>query len=344
MLYGMEMINNEWKLRSYRTTESLVFSRDSRMYPKIPAHYFKERLELFGANGEYFYYVFSFQEKPRFIFVAKESINFASIDLPENRQDGKIALVVEGALYDIRTERFITFDSNEIFFRYVLYDAGIPHVIYDEEQGSYSFFTLSSKGAFKARYKKVFNYEDPQFISYVYKDSDTMELNCTRVIFYKDTNGKDNMLVLSDEIVCKISAKDVTFKEIVPTVDAEFSDNEYYKAAYNNENVAYSLLNEYGFFDNFHLASGDAIIVNVSEGDWKEHAFLRLDNGDIEFNPKETFFSYKKVDSRSEALSGHNLVKIIWRKNDFDNETEVVDFTSNRIYSINEFEMVTTSA
>ena len=344
MLYGMEIIGNEWKLSTYKATDYLVFSKDSRMYPKIPAYYFKERLKLFGATGDYFYYVFSFQEKPRYIFVTKETVNFASVDLPENRQDSEIALIVEGALYDIRTERFITFDKNEIFFKFVLYDAGVPHVIYDEKQACYYIYTLSSRRAFKGQYIKVSFFEDPQFTSYIYKDSHTLELNLMRVIFYKDVKGKDNMLVLSDEIVKILNVKDVAFQDTIPTTSIVASDVEYYNVAYDDEDVADFVVNEYGYFTNNHMVYGDALVVRVSKGDWKEYAFVRLNNGKVEFNPQETFFSYKKNENAPGKFFGHNLIEITWSRNDFENETAIMDFTSNTLYSMREFSNEATSA
>lgn len=344
MLYGMEMLNNEWKLVMYKSSDYLVYSPNSRMYPKIPAIYFKERLKLFGATGDYFYYVFSFQERPRFIFVSKEPVNFSSVDSSGNRQDGKIALIVEGALYDIRTERFITFESNKIFFKFVLYDSGVPHVIYKEEDASYIIYTLSSRRAFKPKYKKVMEYEDPQFVSYIYNDSETLEPNLMRVVFYKSPNGKDNMIVLSDEIVCRMSAKNVLFFDTIPSKGIITSDEEYYKVAHSNEDVGNCLINEYGYFENNHVVTGDAIVVKVYEGEWEEYAFVRLDNGKVEFDCKATFFSFIKIEGCYSNFTGHNLIEITWIKNDFENESAVMDFTSNKLYSKNEFEKETTSA
>lgn len=344
MLYGMEIANNEWKLSTYKETDYLVFSKDSRMYPKIPAYCFKERLKLFGATGEYFYYVFSFQEKPRYIFVSKETVNFASVDLPDIRQDSEIALIVEGALYDIRTERFITFDKNEIFFRFVLYDAGVPHVIYDESQACYCIYTLSSRRAFRGQYIKTSCFEDPQFTSYIYKDAHTLELNCMRVIFYKDTKGKDSMLVIYDELVKEMIVKDVSFHDTIPTTSIVASDVEYFNIAYNDEDVNDFIVNEYGYFTNNHMVDGDALVVRVSEGDWKEYAFVRLSNGKVEFDPKATFFSYKKVENAPEKFFGHNLIEITWSRNDFENETAIMDFTNNVLYSLGEFQKESASA
>ena len=141
MLKGSKIDNCQWSIQPISTKNFLTFEKDPSMYLQFQANKLIHNLQKVVESVDHFkYYMFSYKNEIRFLFITSEDVNFASVDKYSNRQETTFGIIVRGALYDIAFNRFIRFDGSrkgDVFYNFVIYDCGIPHIVFDEENESY---------------------------------------------------------------------------------------------------------------------------------------------------------------------------------------------------------------
>lgn len=323
MIYGREMMGGNWKVSDYKNKLHLVFERDPLMYKKIPCEGLLYQLSKKTDDGKkHYFYVFSdYRGNPEYVFVSCEEIHFATLDYNHIYHDDNVA-IVKGALYNLKKQKFVHFGvggRSEIFFSFVIYDSGCPHVVYDDKNYNYVIYHYGG-------FEKTACEEDPIFFSHVRYDSYTMSIEIMRTIFFKDTNKVSKCIILQDEIHVVDELDNAEFVDIIRLKDYEQSEQDYYNMVHAyDECMPLNEDMELVQFHSYHLVGDEAII-------WRDNSHTRSEKGNLYFlflnNPKmidflHPFYRYKRIEDKD----GRILIKIFSKRNDLENDEGIYDLT-----------------
>ncbi len=292
---------------------------------------------LMGNYNGYKYYGFYEQERVRFIFVTKESMNFPAIEARWGCK--KTALLVEGALYDVKTSRFVTLSSvapscKDVFYKFVIYDGGTPNVVYNDVTREYVilYHTTSDVNTIRERRSKII----PTVVTYAnspYANS----IKRNRAIFFepaRSSEGQSDFIILEKEMTLTKEQDKASFIRCIYDDQAreeQFSNlhsysviNELLSKA-SNANIGEVSMTSY-------IIGGDTcLIVRSPYGDFGE-LILLIVAGEVFYQNEISFYDYEVVDTTDTALHGHLVLKLYWEKSDIENGISYFDVTERITY------------
>ena len=322
MLYGRTNSSQLWELK--RGGEELLFRGNNKVLP-IPGL-------LKGLNValgmELFFYVFSFKKEFRFVFVATDEIDFKRLSSPKVRGTGAYSIMVKGALYDLEKKEFIFNKAGNLNY-FVIYDYGIPNVIYNPENGTHIIFSLDGDGEYSFYTTKVRN--QPILISHLWKKKQVGRPINNRLIFFNsDGKIRESMMILHEEVLMESLNEDVNFVETITLNDETDSMTAYFYMVHGRKAQPDDVY--VGIDSQYHLhllTSSDAIVVEQSYEDYN----IVFVNGEGHFVYSDDYdcFNYKKVFPTDGTMCTENQVKVYYRKNDFENGTSIFNISTGKV-------------
>ena len=263
------------------------------------------------------YYLFPYKRKMRFIFISPELVDWNSINNPFFRDDGNIFETV-GALYDLRTKRFLRFNRKRtysVFFNFILYDVGIPHVILDSN-ARFVVWGLDRYSSTRSKFFYAQQDQDPIFISHVGRDEETLEVKLTRQIYLEDQYGVEIAISFDKELNVTEVLKDVSFDKTICRGSIYTSDMEYYQLVFEKEPIRENPA-ECGKVQSFHITGNDIVLLK----DYNEYnQIVVFDEGRVSVL-EPAFFNWKMI-SYKEMI-------IYYAKNDFENGKMAFDMDTH---------------
>ena len=314
MIMGIN--DHQWYVFDYHRKPTLLYSIDPHMYRKLDASRIKKELLSRGLKVDgLFFYAFSEDGTPKYIFISKKRINFNQIDYIDSEEK---AFIVEGALYSVSAKRFIKFsgsrNNKEIFYQFVLYDSGIPHVVYNSKSYNYTVMYIKDK---KYVFVDTDVENDLQFVSYVSCDMESLSRKCKRAIFFVQ-DDVHKMIILKDELYCVIEEDGFTLYDVVYRFSKETSSEDYYDAIHSPNDYSNDKTDgKIALCDNKHLYNDDCIIIKDETGYYSERGNLAIVYFDYEVRIGASFFDY--------SVSENHILKAIFKTSDFDNGIEYID-------------------
>ncbi len=271
---------------------------------------------------EYKYYVFNYDTKPRFVFVTKYFLSFCAFFYNMGKRHH--SYLVEGALYDLKEEKFIqvdkkgyNIDGKRFFYKFLIYDTGIPNIIYSKQKNKYLIFYRYSKNVFE---------EVDDITTTV---TSVTENGTMRAIFYKDLfcqEEENKIIILDDSISFLIFENAVNFVELLRNVP---NGNE--KVDMAAPELFYER-NSFVFKPTFIVYGDACIIIKTPFGEYGE--FIPIIIGqNVLLDYAYGCFKYEvvKAEKRTE-LFDHLILKCYWAKNDFENAVAYFDVTNGKVY------------
>ena len=290
----------------------------------IPARNLAKKLAYFDFDLEkLFFYVFYEGRIAKYIFVSYGEINLDAFEcrLGEKKQNFRL----DGVIYDIDKKDFVCPPSvknvrNSLFYKFLLYDAGLPNIIVDDEKEEYTILYLNSQ--------KEFVYEKttclPTVVTYLNDDGNTRK----RAIFYKKNYLKDYMgdIWLTNELV--VLENDINYKLIYQGAEFEaiiFNKQDEVQAT-KSKNAETTI-----WLTSYVIRNDSCVIVRSPYGTYGELLILFLNDG-ISINDENSFYSFEAVEPICANLKDHSIIKVAYELDDFTNREAYFDVTSRMAY------------
>ena len=288
---------------------------------------------------DYQYYVYYLGDKPRFVFVTTEVLNLA--DLESTWGERKYPWLVEGALYDLKYERFVIYPKakpkNEYFYLFKIYDGGVPNIVC---AGDNSFiFYLNGD------HKDSYCFDEYCIISrvVVHLQEEKGIITRKRVMFYRDMPPEgltDRMLVLDHDVMLNKKDKDVSYVECLYDSYCRKGDRamiHFFGLGIYNDfgNVKHDVWK--GDPTRVELIGGSScVVVKTNYGESGDYVFILLHRGTT-YDYKYSCFKYERVEPTKEGYVGHIVIREEYEKNDIDNGVDYFDITDRKFYNEAEF-------
>ena len=335
MLCGIEMEQLKWQVKEHTKGDRYLQYEGIKYSQQYYFDHVIKKIEKYGRNiDDLFIYVFSQDGLPRFAFFSEEEISYTMLDNSLFRFEEETCFLVKGALYDIKKDKFITFYRKNPFLEYVIHDAGIPSTIYDEEK--YFFMTMFFGPKEKVKYISTAEGRDPRFVTRAYYKKDIGAYVLYRTIFMVDDRGDNIAIVLSDDINCDFILDDVSFSTIKYLRDKMDSEKEYFAHLHQKEDSHIKdtfITKRYGYFCNKHISTSDAIIVRDPSGQFGNLNLIRFNNGKHLYDKRSSFVACDKfTPDPNGKFQAHNILRVVWRKNDYENGYAYEDITTGETY------------
>ncbi len=317
MLYGRTNLNQEWELN--KEGEELVYSQTQKVLP-IPG--LLNSLNV-TSDEPVFFYVFKYKRKERFVLVTKKKVCFRQLCSPLPRSLGEYAIIVEGALYDLERKRFIFSDG-----QFVLYDYGVPNVIYDHRTGRYVIFALK-EGEYV--FYTVKRRHQPIFVSHLWKNTKEKmgrPVNNRLIFFTPDQKDEESMVILHEELEFQSLSENVEFCETIPLNDEEASITSYFRSIHGKDGKEVFECHDVRAYHNKLLTFDDAVSVIQPTG---EYNIVFVQNGRFVHGDSYDCYNYKKIFKIDGTPCQENLIQVYYRLNDFENRTAIFNFTTGKI-------------
>ena len=335
MLLGKELSNQEWEIRYSHDQPLMVCSTSASMFANLPARTLINRLGTAHAEDELFYYVFQYSGAARFILCSHERINFACLSFSENKkQNGEFALIVNAALFDLKSGKFVNFfgKKKDYFYEFVLYDCGVPNCVFDKKTGSYSLFYFIDNYGKMMEFVSTKPLQDPIFVSHVDYNYSLLREEISRAIFYVGANDAPTMLLLKKELSLEFEKPNVEFLNVETPYGEEDACDRYHVIAHNSRHhfVDPSVYSQIAFMKVKHIANNDVVIVKDELGTYGEKVILTFTPGKPHYDADQlSMIDYEKYEK---ALENEDFVLKIWyRRNDFENSEAFVDCSEGRV-------------
>lgn len=312
--------------------------------------------KLFQAIGKNYrrlcYNIFYTPSKRAMVFVSKEIIPI--FDTTENKHplaEYKKGITVEGILYDVTNEEFVCPDiysipsSDLTWLKFFLYDDGIPHVFEYPSTSSQNEFATIFWDERHNKFSSIISVELPTFVSY----RDTISAK-KRVIFAK----KKRRSLFPKQKHYHLPANALSTDDLMFVLNEELSiiaiDNRIQFETYLSPTNFVIWENETALKPNkiFYLSYKDFIIFKSCKSELGEMSLLFLGE-DFGINYDFSFISYGIYTADNDfAKPAHNtyyeektvksekFLKVMVRKNDFENDIYYVSFNTHKIYSESE--------
>lgn len=275
--------------------------------------------KLLGNFNQYDYYLFEYDKTPRFIYCTAFPTNFLALDINSFRSEKPSAIISYGALYDLNTDSFVDFGESktEFFYRFLLYDSGIPHVIYDAVKDNYKVFFMDNDSNFcKNNFVETAEYCEIKFISHLSGNK------LSRIIFYrmKDNNTYNRkMIVLENELDYKMDADDILLARIIYNVSKSDSGYKYFNRVHKQYAEIGSLNAKLKRCTNERAVDDDAIIIMIPDGLYGNYAFLRIKDGVASIEKEFSMVRFEKFNYYKKGFTlRDNIIICYWEENDFE--------------------------
>lgn len=287
-------------------------------------------------EGTYNCYMLKLFDSYSYLFITDYKINLSAME--KEYEDRNSAYCVEGALFDLRTLKFVTFGKSkkDVFFKFMIYDAGIPHIVWNDEDNTFSvMFIFPDK---KEEYGFLQTRDFPLTITHLNYDqvNDETFFTRTRAVFFKKSD-KCGFIVL-DELYLAKKVGNATFSECVVSSQLQDEINH----AYFRENIKESGRSEFVDTELFsvdskemenHIIGGDSFVVTQdNSGLYGDKVFLLLNN-DISYKRSRSCFAYEAHNIYTGKRKGHLTVTCSLAINDYDNEKIEYDITTRKVIS-----------
>ena len=280
------------------------------------------------------YYVYAYHGSPRFVFVTKAKMNVHILET-YGMYGGSFA--VTGALYDNRTQNFVSYNG-QISLEYIIHDAGIPHIIYDRISKEYAILGFSTpcdtSMSFIRNVTKISN-----MVTHIQVNVSLKEIDRFRAIFYF-VNERKNMLIISNDLDYDLNEEDATLAECFDGVCKTGRDDWYlyyhrlmFSPTTSLMDTTFELDKEFYIRDisiPTYIISGDgAIIVEDPKSKFGNMTMI-IPGDDLISYGNNSFFEYQVLIIRDYFGKKHNVVKMTWARNDFDNSVVYFDIHNRK--------------
>ncbi len=280
------------------------------------------------------YYVFSYKGEARFIFVTRAKMNMHFLET-YGMNGGSFA--VSGALYDLYTQKFITY-RGKYSLEYVIHDAGVPNIIHDKLDEKYVIVHFSDNDAEKYKLETGIS-KITKFVTHIHVNEEESEIERYRAVFY--TVGSTNkMMLLSNGLDCDINVEGVELQDCIDGIYRTKADEwylHYFRSMLDStdklEEVTFEQSNDSFVHEipiTTYTISGDgAIIVNDANAEYG-NMILIVPGDDALFYGKNSFFKYEVKTPKDAFGRKHNVIKMLWQRNDFDNSIAFFDICTRK--------------
>ncbi len=274
------------------------------------------------------YYVYAYHDSPRFVFITKVRMN-PNILETYGMYGG--AYEINGALFDNRTQKFISYRGG-ISLTYVLNDAGIPHIIKDTASDKYVVMYFAVSGdtfpAFKTDFDNITG-----LVTHVRVNRGSAIVERYRYIFC-EKDGESAIIVISNELELTVEIQGTTLVECINGICCEEPDRWYLyyhrlitelkkslsEAVFGEDS---SMVKEISI-PTYILIGDAAIIVSDKKGIYGDKVMIVPGDDPLTYG-YNSFYNYEVIHSLGKDDRKHNVVKVEWRRSDFDNSTSYFD-------------------
>ena len=323
------------------------------------------------------YYLFCRYNQPAYFFVTESEINFS--ELEQFWGEKREAHLAKGALWDIDKEEFLNINLNSpfsdflkviqsqkgIFYDFIVYDGGIPHIIKVPESDYYAILFEESDGKISIMESRII----PTAVTYVRKVDD--KISRQRVIFFEDKVDKDYYITLEHDVKLVLGydeTKDIFEISSIPRLKNEGDierenrvllldeNNQYsfdaskillnhficrqtpfgaptflYGEEYDVENEKNENLPSIGMLS--YLIGGDtAIVARCPYGKFGDMVMILFDFHNSTLDFKNSFYDYEVVDANDEKIRSHLLLELLFKKDDSRIDRIFFDVTEKKVY------------
>jgi len=318
MIYGRTNLNQEWELKE--DGEELLYNENNKVL-SIPGLIGNLNIE---PDEKLFFYVFSYRKEERFVFITKKQVCFRQLSSPLPRSLGEYAILVNGVLYDVEKKSFV-FDTDGSFHCFIIYDCGVPNVIYDEKSGKHIVFALNDK---EYSFFTVRRRHQPTFVSHLWKKGRIGRPINNRLIFFTPVGeDEENMLILHEEIEIEALYKNVQFVETIPLNDEDDSAVSYFRSVHGKDGKDVSICQDVKGYHSKLLTFDDAVSVEQPTG---EYNIMFVEGGHFVYAEAFDCYNYKKVRNFDGSPCQDNRIRVCFRKNDFENCTSIFNVTTGK--------------
>ena len=291
-------------------------------------------ISTFKDPSNFHYYVYTYHGSPRFIFVTRVDMN---VNILETYGMYGGSFSVTGALYDNHTFKFVSY-KGKTSFEFIIHDAGIPHVICDRASGEYVILYYSCPCDKFIRFETgVSNIQS--FVTHIRINEFEKEVERFRVIFYKE-HEKNKMFIISNDLDKDMISTDVTLKECFDGVCRSKVD-DWYLSFYrfmisptaSLVDATFKKSTKYLVYEvpiTSYVISGDGGIIVEDPISKYGNMTLIVPGDDLIFYGDNSFFEYELLTRADMNGCRHNIVKVTWRRNDFDNSTSYYDILNRK--------------
>ncbi|MBR6252450.1 MAG: hypothetical protein IKR04_01200 [Clostridia bacterium] len=327
MIYGRTNPSQAWECKNVTCEPAIIYDPNSKVIA-IPG--LLEGLREKSSSG-LFFYVYSYQKKERFVFVTTEAVDFLALNNPENMIYSGLSIYVNGALWDLEKQRFVAFNKPEgMFNTFMLYDAGIPNIVFDREEKRYTIFVIEDNGGY-AFFKNKARYQ-PTIVSHLWKNNRIGRPVNNRLIFVtREDADRDSMVILHEEIELDSFNDGVNYVETMPLNTESDSDEAYFVSVHGKDAVGHEIKEAEPYLV-VHLVFEDAVIV---EQPYNEYNIVFVDGGNVVFDQEFDCVEYDKVISYDSSGNvkkcKENIVRVTYKKNDFENGYATFNLTTGKI-------------
>ena len=317
MLYGRQQFVEEF------TYDGGALTNNGRSLRIPDVEGFEKGLLVSGYLPEKMnYYLFPYKGKIRFIFVSPELVEWKAICNPFFRDEGNILECV-GALYDLKTKRFMRFERKRtysVFFNFILYDIGVPHVILDSKS-RFLIWGLDRHSSTRAKYFYAQQDQDPVFISHVERDEETLEVVLTRQIFLEDQYGVEIAISFDNELNVIEILEDVVYDKTICRGSIYTSDMQYYQLVFEKDPTKKNHV-DCGKVKSYHITGNDIVLLKDYNG---ENQIVVFEKGHVKIF-KPSFFDWR--------MDSYEYMEIHYAKNDFENGALMFHMDTHQFQSV----------
>ena len=328
---------NKWIIRDTKFGTYLINEKTPKLYEVIDAR--KICKALGESYNDYNFYCFNPDaERQRFVFVTKADIVLEALE--EKWGTRAFGYMMEGALFDLSYGRFVSLKSvkatcGEFFYKFMIYDAGTPHIVFDEESGQYVVLSFSQRSS-AVSLQETRSITIPTTVTYLKFDANN-NVKRNRTVFYEKPTEDDEELfafiVLDNDLRAVKSQEKATFARCILGKDIKEGEFTYMHSHFFTRQrpfcktpVAISDMLSY-------IIGGDTcIVVRSPYGEFGERVLL-LVNGEIYYNEKLSFYDLEVVrDITNPNFANHLILKLYYEKSDLENGYFYFDVTDRREY------------
>ncbi len=188
--------------------ECLIHESAPEMFEIYPMDKIIEGLDSADCNyKDFYYYMFTKYNQPAFFFITRSKLNFDALEQVWGEKSE--AYLVEGAIWDIDRERYLSIDLNnpfssirknhtsreDFFYKFLIYDGGLPHVVQLNNGDSYAIIVEINEKDIDFVNSRII----PTCVTYV-RNQDSSHICRQRVIFFQDEIDKNYYSSLEHDV------------------------------------------------------------------------------------------------------------------------------------------------
>ncbi len=334
----MNYYRNKWNL-SISGHEAWLFNEEKpTVFPVVDAWYLLKALN--EKKPEYCFYCFTEgTEQEKYVFVTSEDINLSVLEKTWGTRDE--SFIVEGALFDLQRREFITIKDvsptkKGYFYNFVIYDAGIPHIICDDEKDEYVIL-------YKAKTDFISFHETrsscvPTVATYCScKGKNSIKRN--RILFFEEVGTEeeqcDFMALQRDLSLVRTQNKASLVRCLYDRKTAE-NQPAYLHSLPVGKEARFNFKRSKGVkelpMNTFLLGGNSCLIVRSPYGEYGEYVLLIVD-GEVYYNNSLSFYDYEVVMDVPDGYQGHLVLKLYYEKSDFENGIAYFDVTERLLHN-----------